>query len=1146
MAEDCHLSGSETESLSDSSESTETYFDTKYYFDCSAKDELSFLKNGCLKLLVNFNQKKPWKSIESSELFGRTFFFHLSDELSDLVSVIRFGIYQVINAASNPAQINASLHGFAKQLNIKGFNTEVTKTLFFILANLESIEEDDLNKTLIFVKEFNNLILSVGSLISTPRWNDHKIKSDAIYHLFHLRLKLKVFFLLYLVVLRNKVPDNNILNKTFEKNFDALTFELLIASNIKFSKLLKRNEDFSSESCSLCSCMKESWVIMLQISKHNSYNTTNKTFWTLITQHLQESHQQAISSLQKRWNFQWHGGDDFQTWLLTSLAPLYWISGDDGENMFELKQTVPDSWQSFQDMIQRNKTDERKLQTILWGCHRLAEHWQLNIAIYNSLLDIFYQDIVNKKDNKRTRQKKTLPSITNYMRTSEDLSITHQLSILKQFNKPMKSLQEIQDETPFETFLRFVSATVQKAVHLEAPQISQIKQRVYSKFHKKCIADLDLQGIENLFQLLLVIGLGCNTIDVMMRIPTLLNHSDFQQKSIAFKKQYLTQHFILLMIYKERSMEIKTLVNRILVLFKNLIVGTSHQKCSKEQYQQNLNILSFYFELVQQYYDENCYIQEADLILLNTNIYNTLLRTLPEHHSITLYNHIARVILVFVQSYDSIKEKAFTVLYETFHDQLYNTLSCLNQQNQQVVGKFMDIFASLTMLALKSESADAAETLISRYAFTEDISLSARCLFITKLISLDSYKTFIEQKQELFEKHVTTWISCVLMGLGTQLFTKQLSKYTRVSQYLLQPRPPDENDCFAWLVLFIENLGRVFSNAPTPTDALTLKLIIGTYFGSLVKLSEPVLSESTDLATMKRLYDVTSCLVRKCTKALYSKTSPNCLLPQIIDSFILPICSSKKPLPEKRKEFIFKYLHLFLNGISSMDLKRDGFIARRIREITNRYFTDISIAHFRKKMEKNPFLMSLGSSCVANPNQPSRDYRSLFLTHIKSNYTQLPQDHQKLTSTLSFLLQLVSATKNEDELCATLEIFIGRILYFILSCDNVKKSEEPPHIRDFSKNILKNISRLTKADSHQRIQNEMLQFVKVHINRYSEVPLKVMETVCIAHSPSVTNIYRKIEQIAMDEENRKGNGVDHELRNALKKLNTLVEAMRKP
>ena len=45
-----------------------------------------------------------------------------------------------------------------------------------------------------------------------------------------------------------------------------------------------------------------------------------------------------------------------------------------------------------------------------------------------------------------------------------------------------------------------------------------------------------------------------------------------------------------------------------------------------------------------------------------------------------------------------------------------------------------------------------------------------------------------------------------------------------------------------------------------------------------------------------------------------------------------------------------------------------------------------------------------------------------------------------------------------------------------------------------------------------------------------EVPLKTMKTVCIAHPPSVKQISDRIEDIVIEEENRKGNGVDALLR----------------
>ena len=58
----------------------------------------------------------------------------------------------------------------------------------------------------------------------------HKMSYPQFY-LFLNKTNFSPFFLL--------APDNTIINKTFEKNFDALIFELLIASNIKYSKVRK-------------------------------------------------------------------------------------------------------------------------------------------------------------------------------------------------------------------------------------------------------------------------------------------------------------------------------------------------------------------------------------------------------------------------------------------------------------------------------------------------------------------------------------------------------------------------------------------------------------------------------------------------------------------------------------------------------------------------------------------------------------------------------------------------------------------------------------------------------------------------------------------------------------------------------------------
>ena len=57
------------------------------------------------------------------------------------------------------------------------------------------IQDNDVDYLIHLVKDLINLLESSGSIISFPRWNDPKIKNDAAFQLFHLRLKLKTYFL---------------------------------------------------------------------------------------------------------------------------------------------------------------------------------------------------------------------------------------------------------------------------------------------------------------------------------------------------------------------------------------------------------------------------------------------------------------------------------------------------------------------------------------------------------------------------------------------------------------------------------------------------------------------------------------------------------------------------------------------------------------------------------------------------------------------------------------------------------------------------------------------------------------------------------------------------------------------------------------
>lgn len=194
-----------------------------------------------------------------------------------------------------------------------------------------------------------------------------------------------------------------------------------------------------------------------------------------------------------------------------------------------------------------------------------------------------------------------------------------------------------------------------------------------------------------------------------------------------------------------------------------------------------------------------------------------------------------------------------------------------------------------------SKSTADVESLLSKYGFNEDISLNIRSIYMKKLLVTDLCQAYIEdEKSNLASRLVAVWVTCVVCGHDTSLITRSLSNYKQLSKYLVEPKPPNETDCFVWLRNFIENLGREFSNALTPADALPLKSSISCFFSQLIKTAEPILSEASDIAALKRLYDVTSFLVRTCAKAIYSKVrilfSWEIFLNFLIERYLLTDC----------------------------------------------------------------------------------------------------------------------------------------------------------------------------------------------------------------------------------------------------------------
>jgi len=197
-----------------------------------------------------------------------------------------------------------------------------------------------------------------------------------------------------------------------------------------------------------------------------------------------------------------------------------------------------------------------------------------------------------------------------------------------------------------------------------------------------------------------MIAMNVGKSDILNRLFNLLGLVNFNQKTLIFKKYYVFHHFTLLALLRSTKTDTYATYSRLSGIFKAISTSIGNQKTNREQYQQSVNLLTFYLQQVEQFYEENFSdLEENDLQLVYSDVYKNLLKTMPDIHKNSLYKHINQLILVFITQNPThgMKQEIFQKLHESFHEPL---LTLLNQSSVHV-DRLMEIVANLTVLAIQ-------------------------------------------------------------------------------------------------------------------------------------------------------------------------------------------------------------------------------------------------------------------------------------------------------------------------------------------------------------------------------------------------------------------------------------------------------------
>ncbi|CAB3980866.1 Hypothetical predicted protein, partial [Paramuricea clavata] len=917
-------------------------------------------------------------------------------------------------------------------------------------------------------KDVNNLWLFIGAVSSLPNGSFLKldgassnIKLSPAGQWLHLHLELKwglteILWRLYCV------QDEKCVDQLteIEEKLSALLKDLLHTAthinNGSIPSTLLHTTPF------LCPCVKELWVIMIHFLDFLSDSHDIKSFWSALTTILNELLQGDKDQIK---NFSFDVSEVcckdpmlFCWWLLVHIAPLYWYNVE-GEYVFKEKGNVSGNGILVQDLLRLAflSRDAPKVQEDLSRCYlscclHILQHWHPNNDVVLLLWDYFH-----KKMNEMFYLQNQRIQTVACSRDTPAYKWFEQ--VLDRCNDPLICND---NETSYELFLRIVALHLKKLKNTKSLQgWKQLKGRFYSKFHKKRMEELSEQGILSFFNLFLTLACVGELEDVTNKMLSFLELLDFKLLDYGKKICIWKGYFVLLFLYKSQKTNAELIAQKVSTNFTDICRNYKEMHKDKCQRQNLWGLISVYLESTQELLEYKCDQRLGDYKLIGEGF--DILVPLCGDRELQILLSFTQAMMIIISNELQDESRSSSELAQSLWDHVFPhirqritdpavTQAHLNQLTNLAVG-----FTLLSITVPPESSPQTLETfhnLIRDFGLKDSMTASVSCKFLATLLASPEALEII-QSNDCQTEIVHTWFRCSLQKSSQDQHLLNLTrivflKIPETGNIIKTQRSVVAGNVEAALVALIRSLGESFSSLKLLADTVVFREKALVLIGDFLKYIESFLKQGGPPDCLRLSYKVAASLVRDCAKIIYKKTQHDCLLPKIIDQLVLPL-NTKKPRSPAITQCIKLNLAEFLEGLASLDFRRDEFIKRKIKQIFAAYFHVFNQKCYLSTNSspiKNPFLDVLKGTLSANPTQDSSGFRQYVINIIKYNYLVIPgRSPQELIPTLFFLGDLFKRTLSPGETARNTPLILKNILACLLACDTSSPDTEPPYIR---------------------------------------------------------------------------------------------------
>ncbi|XP_054424843.1 protein MMS22-like isoform X1 [Pteronotus mesoamericanus] len=1052
----------------------------------------------------------------------------------------------------------------------------------------------------VLIDELHGLLLYIGHLSELPNINPETFENQnqiklflPSWHLLHLYLDIHWLVLEILQMLGEKMKQvvyghqfmnlagNNLTNVSlFEEHCENLLCDLLSLSLSRYEKV-RLSEALTSHHCP-CSCIKELWVLLIHLLGHRSKWSLSESFWNWLNKLLKTLFEK--SSDQRRPSMPVIQPKDplgFSWWIITHVASLYQFDRHGAPD--EMRQ-MESNWIFVEELLKRSISVqdgilEEQLRMYLHCCLTLCDFWEPNITIVTILWEYY------SKNLNSTFSISWLPlkGLTN---TTSPLSM---LETVETCCSDKQDYNLYESRSSYIIFLCILAKVVKKAMKHNGPHPwKQVKGRIYSKFHQKRMEELSAVGLQNFFNLFLLLAAVAEIEDVTSHLLDLLN---FLKPALKISHLLWKGQAAFLLMYTQKNLDIGVLADKYSAAFREKAKEFLVSKNDETGQRQTLwTLLSIYIDGVQEVFETSHCLHPSHETLLNDG-FSMLLPACQESEFRTVLHFLQAVLAkirnmhqqlsqelqkenvdLVVQSSLSAKERHLAAVASALWKHFFSFLKSQRMSPAVPFSQLADAAADFTLLAVEMPSTAPSdlqprpvETMIQLFGWDGITCPQVVARYLNHFLQNSMLCDALSSSGCVSFQALTirSWIRCILQmyiknfSLPDDLlvdinpeqavekeYMEQLTELTRLlfklpeiknifskAQVDFLPIPEDPEKA---LVQFLEAVGITYGNLQKLSDKSAMIAKSLEYLGEILKYIKPYLGKNVSSAGLQLTYRMMGLLVKSWAQ-IFATSKAQRLLFQIIDCLLLPhaVLQQETELPAPRLTAIQKSLPLYLQGICSV-----CSLSQNANAYLNQLLGNVTEQYIKRFLPASPHVLDLGQHPVllalrnSGNVAPMSSLKKCIAQVIRKSYFECKQfmHPPRLASILAFMLQLFKET-NAD--ISEVELLLPGVLKCLVLVS------EPQVKRLATENLqymVKACQMGSEGEPAAQLTSVFRDCIQDYGMMYANQTYSILESVAAVDQQVVIHLIPTLTQSLKDSEQKWGLGRNIAHRKAYSKL----------